>query len=231
VAQALHYTAHREAFGKLLFEQPLMQNVLADLALESEAATATMARLARAYDDAEKSADARRLARLATAVSKYWVCKRAAAHAAESLECLGGNGYVEESMMPRLYREAPLNGIWEGSGNVICLDVLRAMAKDPESVGLFFAEVTSANDRRIADAAQAVQRELTDRADIEPRARRIVERMAILWQASLLIRHAPSFVSEPFVASRLEGDRGLAFGTLPRGTDFQRIIERARPIG
>ncbi len=229
VSQAIHHASLRSAFGKKLIDQPLMQNVLADLTLESEATTATMARLARAFDDGATHADSRRLARLATAVCKYWLCKRAPIHAAEALECLGGNGFVEESPMPRLYREAPLNGIWEGSGNVICLDVLRAMAKDPESVELFFAEVKTAHDPRIDAHIESVRRELADHADIETRARRIVERMAILWQSSLLLRHAPAFVAEPFVASRLDGDRGLAFGTLPRGTDFAAIVERARP--
>jgi putative acyl-CoA dehydrogenase len=204
-----------------------MQNVLADLALESEAATATMARLARAYDEAQGSADARRFARLATAVCKYWLCKRAPVHAAEALECFGGNGYVEEAPMARLYREAPLNGIWEGSGNVICLDVLRAMGKDPESVDLFFAEI--ARDPRLDAEVERLRKQLADHAGVEQRARRLVERLAILWQASLLVRHAPAFVADAFVASRLDGDRGLAFGTLPRDTDFTAIIDRAAP--
>jgi putative acyl-CoA dehydrogenase len=225
VAQAIHHARHRSAFGRKLIDQPLMQNVLADLALESEAATATMARLARAFDEAQTDAGARRLARLATAICKYWTCKRAAAHAAEALECFGGNGYVEESGMPRLYREAPLNGIWEGSGNVICLDVLRAMGKDPESVELFFAEI--AHEPRLDAEVQRLRKQLADHAAIEQRARRLVERMAIVWQASLLVRHAPAFVADAFVASRLDGDRGLAFGTLPAGTDFAAIIERA----
>jgi putative acyl-CoA dehydrogenase len=227
VAQAIHHAQNRSAFGKRLVDQPAMQNVLADLALESEAATATMARLARAFDDAQSDSNARRLARLATAICKYWVCKRAAAHAAEALECFGGNGYVEESGMPRLYREAPLNGIWEGSGNVICLDVLRAMSKDPESVELFFAEVDRAGDSRLAAYAQRLRKELADHGELELRARALVEQLAILWQSSLLIRHAPELVADAFVASRLEGKRGLAFGTLPRGTHCVAIIERA----
>jgi putative acyl-CoA dehydrogenase len=228
VAQALHHASHRTAFGKRLVDHALMQNVLVDLALESEAATATMARLARAYDEAQADGNARRLARLATAVCKYWVCKRAAAHAAEALEVFGGNGYVEESMMPRLYREAPLNGIWEGSGNVICLDVLRAMQKDPESVQLFFAEVLAARgEPRIEREVTALMKELGDVADIEARARRVVERMALVLQASLLVRHAPQGIADAFLASRLDGDRGLAFGTLPRGIDVDPILERA----
>jgi putative acyl-CoA dehydrogenase len=225
VAQAIHHARHRSAFGKLLIDQPLMQNVLADLALESEAATVTMARLARAYDEGQTHPDARRLARLATAVCKYWLCKRASAHAAESLECFGGNGYVEESGMPRLYREAPLNGIWEGSGNVICLDVLRAMAKDPESVQLFFDEVLLAGDKRIADMVESVKRELMERDAIEQRARIIVEQMAKAWQASLLYRHSPRMVADAYLLARLE-PRGHAFGTLPHGVDLRGIIER-----
>ncbi len=228
VAQALHHASHRAAFGKRLVDHPLMQNVLADLALESEAATATMARLARAYDDAQHDPNARRFARLATAVCKYWVCKRVPAHAAEALEVFGGNGFVEESLMPRLYREAPLNGIWEGSGNVICLDVLRAMQKDPESVQLFFAEVLQARgDKAIEREVAALTKELGDVSDIESRARRVVERMALVLQASLMVRFAPQAMADAFVASRLDGDRGLAFGTLPRGTEVDPILERA----
>jgi putative acyl-CoA dehydrogenase len=227
VTQALHHARHRVAFGKLLAEQPLMRNVLADLALESEAATVTMARLGRAYDEAQTSETARRFARLATAVCKYWLCKRAPVHAAEALECLGGNGYVEESMMPRLYREAPLNGIWEGSGNVICLDVLRAMGKDPESLALLCDEILQAREPRLARVVDEIRGELGERADLELRARRVVERMAIALQASLLIRHAPPATSDAFMRSRLDGDRGMALGTLGRGIDHAAILERA----
>jgi putative acyl-CoA dehydrogenase len=228
VAQALHHASHRAAFGKRLIDHALMGNVLADLAIESEAATVTMARLARAYDEAQADGAARRFARLATAVCKYWLCKRAPVHAAEALECFGGNGYVEESMMPRLYREAPLNGIWEGSGNVICLDVLRAMQKDPESVQLFFDECLQARgEKRIERAVAELGRELSEREDIEARARRVVERMALTLQASLMLRVAPPALADAFVASRLDGDRGLAFGTLPRGLAIDAILERA----
>jgi len=231
VMQAMHHASHRAAFGKRLVDHPLMQNVLADLALESEAATMTMGRLARAYDDAQSSTEARRFARLATAVCKYWLCKRAVAHAAEALECFGGNGYVEESPMARLYREAPLNGIWEGSGNVICLDVLRAMQKDPPSVQLFFDECLQARgEAHIAEAVKEIGRELGEIADIELRARRVVERMALTLQASLMVRHAPRELADAFVVSRPQGDRGLAFGTLPRGTAIDPILERAAII-
>jgi putative acyl-CoA dehydrogenase len=186
-----------------------------------------MARLARAYDDAQASEEARRFARLATAVCKYWLCKRAPVHAAEALECLGGNGYVEESMMPRMYREAPLNGIWEGSGNVICLDVLRAMGKDPESLALLCDEILLAKEPRLARVVDEMRAELREPADLELRARRVVERMALALQESLLIRHAPPATAGAFVRSRVDGDRGLALGTLGRGVDHAAILERA----
>ena len=231
VAQATHHAAYRAAFGKRLVEQPLMQNVLADLCLESEAATAAMMRLARAYDaDADDEVE-QHFKRIATAVVKYWTCKRWPAHAAEALECFGGNGYVEESLMPRLYREAPLNSIWEGSGNVICLDVLRAMARGPEAVEAFFAEIDRARggDRRLDAFAAELRRALDDATAIETRARRLVEHMALALQASLLVRHAEPVIADAFCASRLAGNRGMAFGTLAAGVDCARIIERARP--
>jgi len=229
VVQALHHTAHRIAFGKKLVDQPLMRNVLADLCVESEAATLSMLRLARAFDDGDRDADARGFARLATAVLKYWVCKRAPMLAAEALECLGGNGFVEESLMPRLFRESPLNGLWEGSGNVICLDVLRAMGRSPESVELFFAEVERAHDARLARHVESLRAELTDFNEVEARARRIVERMATAIQASLLLRFGDPHVAEAYCSARLAGDSGRAFGTLPVGIDFGAIIERAAP--
>jgi putative acyl-CoA dehydrogenase len=207
-----------------------MQNVLADLCVESEAATVAMMRLARAYDAGRDEPD-RHFARLATAVVKYWVCKRNPALVAEALECLGGNGYVEESGMPRLYREAPLNSIWEGSGNVICLDVLRAMVRGPESVEAFFDELAEARgaERRLDDFVTRLRAELGDFEAVEARARRVVERMALALQGALLVRHGDPSVAEAFIASRLDGDHGLAFGTLPRGVDCTRIVERARP--
>ena len=230
VAHATHHAAYRSAFGKLLVDQPLMQNVLADLCVESEAATATAFRLARAYDDQKENESERLFARLATAVSKYWVCKRGPMHAAEALECLGGNGFVEESIMPRLYRESPLNSIWEGSGNVICLDVLRAMARSPESVEVFFHEIELASGEHRFDAfVKELKEDLVAGEALETRARRLVERMALAFQASLLLRHGDPAVAGAFVVSRLNGDRGLAFGTLPAGTDLVRIIERTRP--
>jgi putative acyl-CoA dehydrogenase len=244
VAQASWHAAHRSAFGALLAEQPLMRNVLADLAIESEAATIAALRLARAYDEAAGAAElsgsgsagaeaerAHDLKRLATAVLKYWQCKRAPAHAAEALECLGGNGYVEESGMPRLFRESPLNSIWEGSGNVQCLDVLRAMARNPSSLEAFLTEVDegAGADRRLDAAIGELRKELTDLDSIEARARRLVERMALVLQGSLLVRFGDPAVADAFCASRLGADAGHAFGTLPPGTDFGRIVDRHTP--
>ena len=233
-ARAIHHAMNRKAFGKRLIDQPLMRNVLADLALESEAATTAMMRLARAYDlhDQEEQAPFRRLA---TAVLKYWTCKRAPVHAAEALECLGGNGYVEEWGLARLYREAPLNSIWEGSGNVQCLDVLRAIQKSPESLGALFAEIWEARggDHRLDIYVNELREQLEDPEDLETRARRLVERLALALQASLLVRHAPAEVADAFCASRLAGEGGRAFGTLPAGVagvDFGKILERAGAV-
>ena len=231
VAQAVHHAGHRRAFGRDLVDQPLMRSVLADLAVESEAATTLLLRLARAYDAGEGDDQEAAFRRIATAVGKYWVCKRQPALVAEALECHGGNGYVEESILPRLFRESPLNGIWEGSGNVICLDVLRAMAKEPATVDAFRAEVALAAgaDRRLDAFTTRVDDELRDLDTIEGRARRLVEAMALALQGSLLVRHAPAPVADAFCATRLDGDWGHAFGTLPSGLDVGSIIDRARP--
>ena len=230
VAQATHHTAHRSAFGRLLGDQPLMRNVLADLSVESEAATVLMLRLARAFDDAPGDPGERAFARIATAVAKYWVCKRTPALTYEAMECLGGNGYVEESILPRLYREAPVNAIWEGSGNVMCLDVLRAVAREPESLEAFLAEVRlgRGGNARLDAAIGALESELTKVAEAETRARALVERMAIALQASLLVRAAPACVADAYCAGRL-GEGGLAFGTLPVGVAFEKVLERSRP--
>jgi putative acyl-CoA dehydrogenase len=233
VVQALNHTAHRAAFGKELIDQPLMRNVLADLCVESEAATVAAMRLARSYDEvAAGDGEAVEFRRLANAVLKYWLCKRAPSHAVECLECLGGNGYVEESGMPRLYREAPLASIWEGSGNVQCLDALRAMVKDPTSVEAFFAEVMegAGAEARLDSYVSALRDEIPgDVETLQERARRVVEKMAIALQASLLVRYGDPAVADAFCASRLSGDWGQAFGTLPAGTDFGRIVARHRP--
>jgi putative acyl-CoA dehydrogenase len=231
VAEATHHTAHRSAFGKLLSEQPLMQNVLADLCIESEAATLTAMRLARAYDESMHDEEATLFKRLATAVSKYWICKSAVWITGEALECFGGNGYVEESGMPRIFREAPLNSIWEGSGNVNALDVLRAMVRTPAAVEAFFAEVEVAAgaEPRLDAYVRSLKGELGDMADIEFRARRLVERMALALQASVLVRHGDEAVADAFCATRLAGDHGRSLGTLPAGVDATRIVERHRP--
>jgi putative acyl-CoA dehydrogenase len=225
VAEATHHAAHRSAFGRLLVEQPLMENVLADLCVESEAATATSLRLARAFDEGDHA-----FRRLATAVAKFWVCKRTPPLVAEALECLGGNGYVEESQLPRLFRESPLNSIWEGSGNVNALDVLRAVGREPESVAAFLAEVELAAgaDERLDRAVAELKDELSDPHDAELRARRIVERLAVALQGSLLVRHADPAVADAFCASRLGGGGGV-FGTLPHGLELGAIVERHRP--
>jgi putative acyl-CoA dehydrogenase len=226
LSQALHHARHRSAFGRVLVDQPLMRNVLADLAVESEAATTLMTRLAGGYDRGEAA-----FTRIATAVGKYWVCKRAPSFAAEALECLGGAGYVEEAPMARLFRESPLNGIWEGSGNVICLDVLRAAARDPESVSALLDEIALARgaDPRLDRAVHDLHAELADTDQLELRARRVVERAALALQGSLLVRHAPAAVADAFCATRLGGDGGRAFGTLPPSTDIDAIIARAWP--
>jgi putative acyl-CoA dehydrogenase len=233
VAQATWHTAHRSAFGKVLDQQPLMQNVLADLCVESEAATVSALRLARAYDEvAAGDEDARNFRRLSNAVLKYWICKRGPVHAVEALECLGGNGYVEESGMPRLYRESPLSSIWEGSGNVQCLDVLRAMIRHPESLEAFANEVGegAAAEPRLDDFGRKLRDDLSsDPESLESRARSLVERMALALQASLLVRFGDPAVADAFCASRLAGDWGSAFGTLPPGVDFERIVERHTP--
>ncbi|MEP0547191.1 MAG: isovaleryl-CoA dehydrogenase [Rhodothermales bacterium] len=233
VAEATHHCAHRHVFGKRLIDQPLMQNVLADLCLESEAATALALRLARGFDEAGDEQQAK-FTRLGTAVGKYWVTKRAVAGVAEAMECLGGNGYVEESGMPRLYRDVPVNAIWEGSGNVQCLDVLRAVQRDPETLAAGLAEIRLASGSNPALDAHIdrLDAAFADSHALEARARRLVEGLALALQASLLVRHAPAAVSDAFCAARL-GDGfaggGLAFGTLPADTDFRAIIERSRP--
>ena len=233
VAEALHHASHRRAFGALLVDQPLMANVLADLALESEASTALALRLAGAFDRSGDEAEAA-FARLATAVAKYWVAKRAVAGVAEALECLGGNGYVEASGMPRLYRDVPVNSVWEGSGNVQCLDVLRTLAKEPAAVEALRAELGEARgaDRRLDAHLGGLDAALLE-AGRDPRAaqagaRRLVEALALALQGALLVRHAPAPVADAFCAARLGGG-GLAFGTLPPGADARAVVARAWP--
>ena len=231
VAQALHHTRHRSAFQRRLADQPLMRNVLADLALEAEAALALGLRVARAVDEAGDGARAQAFARIGTAIAKYWVCKRAPGHAFEALECHGGPGYIEDGPMARLYREAPLNSIWEGSGNVLCLDVLRAMAREEKAVPALLAELDAARGAHPAldRAADALRDDLARPEEFETGARALTERMALALQASLLVRHAPQAVADAFCASRL-GERWTgAYGTLPPATDTDAILARALP--
>jgi putative acyl-CoA dehydrogenase len=228
--QAAHHARHRRAFGKRLADQPLMRNVLADLAIESEAATTVAMRLAGATDRAAAGdEDEAAFRRLALAVTKYHVCKQAPAHAAEALECLGGNGYVEESGLPRLYREAPLGSIWEGSGNVAALDALRALTREQQAAEAFFAELAAAAgaDRRLDDAVARLRKDAQDPA--EATARRLAEDMATTLQAALLVRHGDPAAADAFVATRLAGDRGRAYGTLPAGARTGEILDRAIP--
>jgi putative acyl-CoA dehydrogenase len=225
LTQGIHHARHRRAFGALLADQPLMQNVLADLAVESEAATALAIRLAAALDAGESA-----FLRLAGAAAKFWVCKRTPGVVAEAMEVLGGNGYVEESGLPRLYRQSPLNSIWEGSGNVIALDVLRAMGRSSDTLAAVTAEIELARgaDPRFDDAVKRLHAELGDPEQLPLRARRIAGLLALCLQGSLLLRHAPQPVADAFCASRLGGDWGAVLGTLPAGTAVAEIISRAQ---
>jgi putative acyl-CoA dehydrogenase len=230
LTRAIHHAQHRKAFGAYLIDQPLMRNVLADLAVEAEAATMVAMRMAGATDKAVRGDHKEALLRrIGLAASKYWVCKRATPHAAEALECLGGNGYVEESGMPRLYREAPLMGIWEGSGNVSALDTLRAMATRPESVEVLFAELdeTVGQDPRLSAHVERLRQDLTDLDTIQYRARKVAEDICLALQGSLLVRHGHPAVAEAFLATRLDRQWGGAFGTMPTGLDLAPILERA----
>jgi putative acyl-CoA dehydrogenase len=231
-AQAIHHATHRKAFGKRLVEQPLMQNVLADLALESEAAIALTLRVARAVDESARNPMQAAFARISTAIGKYWICKRAPALVNEAQECLGGAGYVEETNLPRLYRQAPLNSIWEGSGNIQCLDVLRALSREPETREALSGELLAA--RGLHDEYDSelgwLQEALDDVTTLETRSRYVIERAALLLQASLLLRAGNDDVAQAFCASRLAGSHGLAFGTLAAATPFRSLIERAEPV-
>lgn len=234
LVQAMHHARHRSVFGKLLIDQPLMRNVLADLAIESEAATLLVMRLARSFDARESNDRERAFCRIATAIAKYWLCKRVPMHVGEALECLGGNGYVEESIMPRLYREAPLYSIWEGSGNVMCLDVLRALAKDTATLESLLTESESATgaDKRFDAYIAAIKQKLSKVANGSPddfSARELTEKLALALQASLLVRYSSPAIAEAFIASRLAGQHGSAFGTLSDGRDVNTILETIGP--
>ncbi|KUM78691.1 acyl-CoA dehydrogenase family protein [Streptomyces griseorubiginosus] len=229
VAQAIHHCTHREAFGGKLVDKPLMRNVLADLALESEAATTLALRLAAAYDRGDEQE--RAFLRIAVPVAKYWITKRCTPLVTEAAECLGGNGYVEESGLPRLVRESPLNSIWEGAGNVQALDVVRALKREPQALNAYLLEIgrTRGADHRLDAAVKSLFTELADLEGIEGRARHLTERLALVLQGSLLVRHAPPEVADAFCAARLGGDRGTSFGTLPATLDLEKVVDRARP--
>ena len=231
LAQATHHCRHRSAFGHRLSDQPLMQNVLADLALESEAALAYTMRIARSLDNQHLEHE-RLLARLATPVGKYWICKRTPNHAYEAMECIGGSGVMEDCIMPRLLRESPVNAIWEGSGNVQCLDTLRALQKEPDTLDAFFSEAAEArgSDARFDRFLAQLQNDFADISDFEYRARNLVDRLALLMQSSLLLRNSDPAVADAFCASRLEHNGGLNYGNLPSGTDPAAIIKRATPV-
>jgi len=228
VAQAVHHARHRTAFQKKLIDQPLMTSVLADLALECEAATVLTMRLARAYDESDEASQT--LRRVVTPAAKFWICRRTPYLTFEAMEVLGGSGYIEESIMPRLYREAPVNSIWEGSGNIMCLDVLRAIGRAP-NIGDVLTRELDGGDARLKTFADALLKRLAgpERND-EAQARALTRDLVLALQAALLLRHAPPAVSDAFCASRLGGERGGAFGTLPRGADTRAIAERAAPV-
>ena len=231
VYEAVNHCSYRKTFGKRLIEHDLMQNVLTDLCLETEAATAFAFRLARGFDESATSEEAKYFTRLATAIGKFWITKRAVAVVSEALECLGGNGYVEESPLPRLYRDVPLNSIWEGSGNVQCLDVLRSLQKELQSLEAFWNEINKVKGASTIfdNFVQKLERELRDTTNLELRARYVVEKMALAIQSAILLQNAPDFMSEAFCASRL-AENNLVFGTLPVGTDFDAIISRSIPL-
>ncbi|MDQ7732668.1 isovaleryl-CoA dehydrogenase [Halomonas sp. SpR1] len=230
-AQAIHHATHRHAFGARLSEQPLMQNVLADLALESEAATTLMLRMARAMDQQDNEHE-RLLSRIATPVGKYWICKRTPHHAYEAMEVIGGSGVMETHMMPRLFRESPINAIWEGSGNVQCLDILRAIEKQPEVLDAYFAELAKAQgaDAHLDRFIHQLQQQMQDTQALQYRARQLADGMALALQGALLVQHAPADVADAFCAGRLAERSGLNTGTLPTGLDCAAIIARAQPL-
>jgi putative acyl-CoA dehydrogenase len=230
LSQAIHHTTNRRAFQRALIDLPIMRNVIADLAVESEAMMWMSMRLARALDRSEADRAEAWLSRICTPVAKYWACKRAPQFVAEALECHGGNGFIADHLIERLYREAPLNGIWEGTGNVICLDVLRSMQREPETIDVFLGELAQARgaNARLDAFADDLGRRLVNPSALEPIARRVVEMMAFALQASLLVRYSSAAVADAFCSTRLDGNWGRAFGTMPQGLDTQTIVDRAR---
>tara|TARA_R110002072_G_scaffold47597_3_gene130796 strand:- start:23532 stop:25274 length:1743 start_codon:yes stop_codon:yes gene_type:complete len=233
VSQITHHCQSRFAFGKVLNQQPLMQNVLADLILESEASTALSMRLARSLDMSEQYEQEKHLVRIGTAIGKYWICKRSPGHAYEAMECIGGSGVMEDCIMPRLFRESPINTIWEGSGNVQCLDMLRAMQKSPASLDAFLNEIYLAESKHplIAENIKKLQSELSNKHNIEFRSRSIVQQMALLFQASSLFQYGEPSIADAFCSARLKnGNKGWVYGTLPDNIDCNAIIQRATPV-
>jgi putative acyl-CoA dehydrogenase len=233
VVQAVHYANHRSVFQNQLVDQPLMRNVLADLVVEWVSAIVLVARVARSFDQQASDPFAAIFARIAVAIAKYWTNKRLPAHVCEALECLGGSGYVEESVMPRLYRQAPVNGIWEGSGNVVCLDILRSVEREPAALQVLLAECAAAHggDRRLDRAVERLKDDLRNPVELQWRARRIAGSMALALQGSLLVRYGPPAVATAFCASRLDSDWNGTYGTLPAGVDFEAIIRLAMIAG
>ena len=231
LAQAVHHARHRRAFQRRLVDQPLMENLLADLALESEAATWLVLRIAQAFDKGRDDPAERAFARVATAVAKFWVCRRAPGFVFEALECLGGNGYIEESILPRLYREAPVNSVWEGCGNVICLDVLRAFTKDRDALDALMAEIRRARglDRALDRRIEALGGAIAKPAALEPQARGLVESLALVLQAGLLLDRAAPAVAEAFCRSRLDARDALGYGALDGAQGLAELVERAAP--
>jgi putative acyl-CoA dehydrogenase len=232
VSQAAWHVAHRSAFGSKLIEKPLMRNVIADLEVEVEAATLMMARLAGAFDRAGDDPAEAAIKRIALPIAKYWVTKRASEVVREALECLGGNGYVEESMMPRLYRESPLNAIWEGSGNVIALDVLRAAGRSPDSLRMFMAELSAARgiDVRLDESISAAETAISEGQELEFEARRVVERLALAWAGGLVASHGDDDLFELYATSRLGEGHGGLYGTLRAGPQVESLVQRALPL-
>jgi putative acyl-CoA dehydrogenase len=229
LAESIHFCRYRKAFGKFLIEQPLMKNLLADLALESEAATALGFRLARGFDESESGEEAKLFTRAGVAIGKFWNCKRAVFAVGEALEVLGGSGYVEDSVLPRLYRDIPVNSIWEGSGNVQCLDVLRSMRQTPRSIEAVFNELDAAKglNEFFDKSLLNLKDEFSNLENLEFRARTIVEKFALCLQAKVLLKTAPDYVAEAFCLSRLSENKNLNFGTLPVGVETDKIIERS----
>lgn len=233
VAQITHHCQSRFAFGKALTQQPLMQNVLSDLILESEASTALSMRLARALDMSPHNEQEKHLVRIGTAIGKYWICKRTPGHAYEAMECIGGSGVMEDCIMPRIFRESPINTIWEGSGNVQCLDMLRALQKTPETLDAFMNEIHSSANKHplISNTLDTLHKDFADKENLEYRSRSIVEKMALLFQASSLLQYGNDLVADAFCSARLKNEnKGWVYGTLPANINCNAIIKRATPV-